>query len=96
MVTRHISPHPLDKREPLLTQCDPDPEPRYHLDKHKGKEDAVLECVTTPAGGHVRRVMRRRVGETAARRGGLVDGGGGSEDESVEEETHGEEGADWG
>ena len=78
----------------LLAKGYPDPEPRDHLDKHEREKDAVLEHVAAPTGGYVRRVMGRRVGEAATGRGRLVEGRGGAEEEGVEDEAHGEDGAE--
>lgn len=46
--------HPFHKFRPLLPQCDPYPEPGYHLDEHEREEDSVLQAIATPARDVVR------------------------------------------
>lgn len=75
----------------LLSKRDPDPEPCKHFDKHKRKEDSVLERIAAPTPRTVGRVMRRRVAETGA---GSVRGRRGAEKVDVEDETHGEKRAE--
>lgn len=90
-------PHFIHQTVPLLSEGGPDPEPGDHFEEEECEDDPVLEVVAAPGRGDVVWIIGGWVGKAAARgrRGGLVGRGGRAEEEGVEQDDHGEEGAEW-